>query len=485
MKLNALLESITTLDVVGNRKVEIGGITYDSRKVAPGCLFVAVPGTRADGVEFVADAISKGAVAVVSEGRLDLGRDAVHVQVASARRAMAELSCAFYGYVADKLELVGVTGTNGKTTTTYMIRKILQEGGFVPGLLGTVAYEVGERTVPAWRTTPEAPELHSMLHQMREQGCDSAVMEVSSHAIAMERVFGIDFRIGVFTNLTQDHLDFHKNMDAYFEVKARMFNWMGRRTPQTAVINVDDPWGRRLVEERAPDAEMITYGFDEQAQVRAHKIALSLHGTTFLVDSPWGREKVHLRLLGRFNVHNALAALATGGALGVDFGQMVRALGAVRSVPGRMELVQNRKGYRIFVDYAHTDDALRNVLTTLREICKGRLIVVFGCGGNRDRAKRELMGRAAAELADYSIVTSDNPRNEEPADIAADILVGYDDPATYEVELDRKGAIRRGIEMMRRKDVLLVAGKGHETYQESRGSIVPFDDREMVKEIAG
>ncbi|MBN2162671.1 MAG: UDP-N-acetylmuramoyl-L-alanyl-D-glutamate--2,6-diaminopimelate ligase [Pontiellaceae bacterium] len=485
MKLKELLEFITTLEVYGNTGVEIAGITQDSRQVKPGFLFVAVPGVHTDGAEFVVDALSKGAVAVVSEAHLDLGHDSAFVRVGSARRALAELSCALFGHVTDQMDVIGVTGTNGKTTTTYMIRNILRENGIEAGLLGTVAYEIGNRTIPAWRTTPEAPELHSFLRQMLDHGCRSAVMEVSSHSIALERVFGIHFKIGVFTNLTQDHLDFHNSMEEYFEAKARMFDWMERMAGHSAVINVDDPWGQRLTEAHAPESAVVTYGFGEQAQVRALKMKLGVHGTVFKVVSPWGKARVNLKLLGRFNVHNALAALAVGGLMGVPFDRIVHSLSSLKTVPGRLELVPNRRGLRIFVDYAHTDDALKNVLSTLREICKGRLIVVFGCGGDRDRGKRKKMGAVASELADYSIITSDNPRSEEPALIATDILVGYDDPAKYEVILDRRDAIRRGIEIMHRRDLLLVAGKGHETYQESRGSIVPFDDREVVREIVG
>lgn len=485
MKLNELLEPITTLDVAGETNVEVSGIAYDSRQVKSGCLFVAVSGTRTDGIEFIPDAVSNGAVAVVSECRLDLGRGVSHIQVPSARRALAELANAFYGDLSRQMNVIGVTGTNGKTTTTYMIRNILSDGGFLPGLLGTVAYEIGERSIPASRTTPEAPDIHSMFQQMKEQGCDAVVMEVSSHAIALERVHGIDFNVGVFTNLTQDHLDFHKDMDSYFNAKANLFESLEKNHDRSAVINIDDPWGRRLVEERNPDVNLVTYGFSEQALVRASKVALDIHGTTFKVVTPWGEGKVHLKLLGRFNIHNALAALAAGGLCGVDFRRMVESLKALESVPGRLELVPNRKGRKIFVDYAHTDDALKNVLSTLREICKGRLIVVFGCGGNRDTGKRGKMGRVACELADYSIVTSDNPRQEDPAAIVGDIVAGYGGTDQYEVELDRRKAIEAGIAMMRRKDLLLVAGKGHETYQEFDGTIVPFNDREIVREIVG
>jgi UDP-N-acetylmuramoyl-L-alanyl-D-glutamate--2,6-diaminopimelate ligase len=485
MNLSKLIEAITPLDVAGDAQVEIKGITYDSRQVKPGWLFVAIPGANADGAAYISDALSNGAAAILSEHQIDPGHGIVHIQVSRARSALADLANTFYGNLSEQMKVIGVTGTNGKTTTCYMIRHILDDGGFVSGLLGTVAYEIGGRSIPASRTTPEASDTHAMFHQMRTSGCDSVVMEVSSHAIAMERVRGIDFSIGVFTNLTHDHLDFHKDMNSYFDTKANLFESLDAGKKHTAVINIDDPWGRRLVEERKLDVEIVPFGFGEEAVIRAHNIEPDADGTRFRVDTPWGKGRVHIRMAGRHNVHNALAALAVGGLCGIDLKRMVQSLETLETVPGRMEPVPNRRGRKIFVDYAHTDDALENVLTTLREICRERLIVVFGCGGNRDRGKREKMGRAACELADYSIVTSDNPRREDPGAIAGDIIKGFDDTGRFEVVLDRREAIETGIAMMNRKDMLLIAGKGHETYQEIDGTIVPFDDREVVREILG
>ncbi len=485
MNLQALLSNIDTINIDGKTDVEIKGIAYDSRTVKPGWLFVAVAGDRVDGTEFITEAVSKGAVAVVFENTLRLGAGVVHVQVQRARRALAEIANAYFGNLSSEMRVIGITGTNGKTTTAFMIRDILRDGGFLPGLLGTVAYEHGGRSIPASRTTPEAPDIHALFQQMKASGCDSVVMEVSSHAIALQRVHGIAFSTTVFTNLTQDHLDFHKDMDTYFNVKAELFQSMERRHDRAAVINIDDPWGRKLVEERKLDADVVTYGFSERAMVCASDARIDAHGTCFEVSTPWGDARIGMQLLGRFNIHNALAALAAGGLAGVELARMARTLENIQSIPGRLELVPNRKGKKVFVDYAHTDDALKNVLATLREICKGRLVVVFGCGGNRDRGKREKMGRVAAALADYSIVTSDNPRNEDPGAIAADILRGFDRPEQFEVMLDRRVAIEKGIRAIGRKDILLVAGKGHESYQETKGAIVPFDDRETVREILG
>jgi UDP-N-acetylmuramoyl-L-alanyl-D-glutamate--2,6-diaminopimelate ligase len=338
-----------------------------------------------------------------------------------------------------------------------------------------VAYEVGNRSIPAARTTPEAPEIHAFFEKMRAMDCDSAVMEVSSHALALQRTVGIKFAIAVFTNLTQDHLDYHLDMESYFAEKAKLFT-----AAQACVINLDDPWGRKLVKNGC-----MSYGFSEQAKVRATHEKLGAHGTRFRVETPWGEIKIQLSLLGRFNIHNALAAIATGGLLGISLEAMAKSLANLPHVPGRLEEVPNRKHKTVFVDYAHTDDALHNVLETLREICKGKLIVLFGCGGNRDRGKRKKMGQVAAELADYSIVTSDNPRKEDPQEIVDEILTGFTSAVEVEVVLDRREAIERGLQKMGRRDIFLVAGKGHETYQELRDTTIPFNDRETIQELLG
>jgi len=485
MKLGALLQSIETLEVKGAVDVEIEGIAYDSRRVMQGGLFVAVRGHKADGVHYVSEALSNGAVAVVSENGLELGAGVAHIRVACARRALAEIATVFHGDLSRQMKIVGITGTNGKTTTAHMVRDVLRDGGFLPGLLGTVAYEIGDHALPAPRTTPEAPDLHALLGQMWEAGCDSAVMEVSSHAIALHRTHGIDFDISVFTNLTQDHLDYHKDMETYFAVKSRLFHGHGKGEGRFVVINIDDPWGRKLLDEGRIEADVATYGFDERAMVRATDAEMDADGTCFRVSSPWGEVRICLTLLGRFNISNALAALAVGGLCGIDLERIAQSLKNIRAVPGRLEPVANRRHKKVFVDYAHTDDALRNVLGTLREICKGKLIVVFGCGGNRDRGKRKLMGQVAAALADFSIITSDNPRTEDPGAIVSDIMEGFAGEESFEVVLDRREAIKEGLQKTGRKDILLVAGKGHETYQELKDTIIPFDDRETVREILG
>ena len=483
MRLNELLESVETLNVTHASNVEIEGLAYDSRKVKPGWLFVAISGHKVCGTEYITEAVSRGAVVVVSEDDFDLGAGVTHLRVPRARRALAEIANAYFGDLSRQMKIVGITGTNGKTTTAYMVRNVLRDADFEPGLLGTIAYEIGSHTIPAERTTPEAPDIHSMFQHMKEVGCKSAVMEVSSHAIVLERVHGIDFEIGIFTNLTQDHLDFHQDMDTYFNVKAQLFESFEKRCGSAVVINIDDPWGFKLARGGTLDSDIVTYGFDERSAVCASGVEMSVEGTCFDLFTPWGEIHVCLKLLGRFNIYNAMAAIATGGLLGIDLSQMVQTLENITAIPGRLELIPCRKHRKVFVDYAHTDDALKNVLTTLREICKGKLVVVFGCGGDRDMGKREKMGRVAAELADYSIITSDNPRTEDPQAIADGIAVAFDDPKKFEVVLDRHDAIKKGIRSVGRKDILLVAGKGHETYQEIMGTIIPFDDRETVREF--
>jgi UDP-N-acetylmuramoyl-L-alanyl-D-glutamate--2,6-diaminopimelate ligase len=388
----------------------------------------------------------------------------------------------FHGEPADKLQMIGVTGTNGKTTTAYMIKAILDAEGRNAGLIGTVAYSIGARTIPASRTTPDAPTLQNMFAQMVSAGCRSAVMEVSSHALIQRRTEGIDFDVGIFTNLTRDHLDYHQTMESYFEAKTLLFRRLGTgRKHAAAVLNADDPWGRQLSRRSDLTADVLTYGLGHDTTVSAEELQVGSSGSTFRLRTPWGAAKVALRLMGRFNVYNAMAAAAACGALGTDLKTAAAALSSMPSVPGRLEEIPTGRDFQVFVDYAHTDDALSHVLKTLREITNGRLIVVFGCGGNRDRTKRPVMGRVAGELADHSILTSDNPRNEDPARIIAEIREGFGLGAAVEVRENRADAIQRAIEIAAKGDVVLIAGKGHENFQEFAGRSIPFDDRQVVK----
>jgi UDP-N-acetylmuramoyl-L-alanyl-D-glutamate--2,6-diaminopimelate ligase len=485
MKLGDLVKAITPVAFRGASDIDITGIAYDSRQVRPGHLFVALPGTRLDGAAFVDDALRRGAAAIVTAPSESQRRDVASIQVANPRRTLAALASAFYQHPSRRLQIVGVTGTNGKTTVAFLTRDILAAAGRKPGLLGTVNYEIGERIIPASRTTPEAADIQAMLDQMLQAGCQSVAMEVSSHALVQQRVHQIAFDAGIFTNLTRDHLDYHHTMEDYFQAKRLFFEILpegGKKT--AAIVNGDDPYGRRLAALARPEMPIIPYGLAPEAAVRAVDLRLSEKGSEFRVQAPWGTAPVQLKLFGRFNVYNALAALAAGGSLGIDLALMAEVLGQRSYVPGRLEPVDNRRGFQVFVDYAHTDDALDNVLQTLRELTRGRLIVVFGCGGNRDKTKRPLMGAVAARRADFTVLTSDNPRKEEPLEIIAQIRRGFEDTtAPYEVIVDRAAAIRRAIALAAAGDVILIAGKGHENYQEFANTIVPFDDRKIARDL--
>lgn len=485
MKLEQLLKEAGVTDGTGPCRCEVQGVVCDSRAVRPGYVFVAISGSHRDGWTFAEDAVERGAVALVGEHPQGRWPNIYRATVADARLSAGRLASVFHGRPSDQLTLAGITGTNGKTTTAYMLRDMLRAAGHDPGLISTVAYEIGPRSIPASRTTPEAPLLQSMLAQMTAMGCRSAVMEVSSHALDQKRVEGIDFDVGVFTNLTHDHLDYHENMDKYFEAKTQLFLSLGGKPNATAVVNRDDPWGRRLESLPGLSCPVLTYGVEQSADVKAEAVNLESTGSTFTLHTPWGRSDISMELLGRFNISNALAAVAAAGVLGLDLQSSAAALASVSRVPGRLEEIRAGAGFQVFVDYAHTDDALEHVLTTLREITPQRLLVVFGCGGNRDAGKRPSMGAVAGRLADHSILTSDNPRGEDPADILAQIRAGLGPSDSYEVIEDRRTAIREALRTAGEGDVILIAGKGHENFQEFADKTVAFDDRQVVKECLG
>jgi len=486
MRIESILRVIQPMTIRDAGHPDICGLAYDSRQVRPGFLFVALKGRRDDGARHVEDAIRRGAVAVISESAEWTRRDVTHIRVEDARRAMAEIACAFYGHPSANLEVFGVTGTNGKTTTTFMIRDILRAAGRPCGLIGTVQYEIGARCIPANRTTPESPDLQAMLAQMLHAGCRAVAMEVSSHALDQKRVWGVDFDVGVFTNLTPDHLDYHRTMERYFAAKALLFQSLGQMEKRAvAVVNLDDPWGERLANIGGQWSRLVTYGTHPGAHVRAENVEVGPKGSSFDLWTPWGHARVNLPLLGRFNVANALAALAATAAREVPLPTAVDVLAGFPSAPGRLERIPNDRGLDVYVDYAHTEDALANVLGTLRELVRRRLIVVFGCGGDRDREKRPRMGRVAGRMADVTILTNDNPRSEDPLAILRDIAAGLPEGARHEIIPDREAAIGRAIEIARPGDVVLIAGKGHENYQEFARTVVPFDDREVARRLLG
>lgn len=482
MKLSELLKKVKHLAVRGNHEREVSGIAYDSRQVTPDALFVAVPGVHCDGFEYAEDAVKRGASVIVTSHTRLSAREVTQVQVEDTRLALAEISDGFYGHPSGTLAVVGITGTNGKTTTAFMVRDILESVGRTPGLIGTVHYEIGARIIPARRTTPEALDIQNYLNQMVRAGCRSVAMEVSSHALDQRRVACVDFDVAIFTNLTRDHLDYHHTMEGYFEAKRRLFTGLGQGHKRAvAVINHDDPWGRKLAEDPDLRTEIVTFGIEPGAMVQVVELKLGANGSTCRVRTPWGESVVSTPLLGRFNVQNVLGAYTAGRVLNLDDATIIKALAARDRVPGRLEEVPVNRGWRVFVDYAHTDDALANVLETVRGFTEGRLIVVFGCGGNRDQSKRPLMGAVAARLADMAIVTSDNPRDEEPMAIILQVCAGFSSGANYEVVEDRAKAIAMALAVARDKDIVIIAGKGHETTQEIGGVQTLFDDRTAVK----
>jgi UDP-N-acetylmuramoyl-L-alanyl-D-glutamate--2,6-diaminopimelate ligase len=480
VKLAELAARLPGATVTGDGEVTVTAVTYDSRKAGPGTLFVAIKGLTADGNQFVEAARKKGAAAVASEQPAEPGSP--WLQVPDAREALALLSAAVLGEPARALELIGVTGTNGKTTTTYLIDAALRAAGHKVGLLGTVLYRIGDRMADATRTTPEASDLQGLLREMVDAGCSHAVLEVSSHSLELKRVVGCEFRVAAFTNLTRDHLDFHGDMDAYFQAKRKLFADLLAKDGR-AVINADDDRARELI--AASRAPVWTYGIERDADFRAEKVRLALEGTQFLVRSPAGTHEVQSALVGRFNVQNVLAAFACSVAAGVAPEVALRGLATVTGVPGRLERVPGAAGFAVIVDYAHTDDALKNLLETVRELGPTRVITVFGCGGDRDRSKRPLMGAVASRLSDVVIVTSDNPRSEPPEAILEEIQRGMNGgrKAERHAIVDRREAIARALEMARPGDAVVIAGKGHETYQVLRDRTVPFDDRQVARDI--
>lgn len=480
VSLNQLVTELGAVEVANVGNTTVAAVAVDSRQVKPGTVFVAVPGTREDGWAYIDDAIARGACAVVSEHAAPTRGKVCHIRVPDTRVALARIAGRLKGWPARRLTMVGITGTNGKTTTAAMVRDILRLAGRVPGMLGTIVYEIGARAIPAARTTPDAVLLQQLLADMVAAGCRSAVMEVSSHALAQQRVSGIDFDAAIFTNLTRDHLDYHGDMERYYDVKASLFR--GLTATATAVLGVDNDWVRKLARDETFPAAKLTFGTHADVDVRAEQIVLAADGCRFTVRTPWGGGAVALPLLGRFNVLNALGAIAACGALGVPLDTSVAALARMGCVPGRLEVVPTGRDFHVFVDYAHTDDALANVLTTLREITRRRLIVVFGCGGDRDRAKRPEMGRVVSALADVAVVTSDNPRTEDPDAIIAGIMAGIDARRGVHAIADRTAAIAWAIGHARDGDVVLIAGKGHEQYQEFANRTVPFDDRQKARE---
>src|SRR5882724_9214244 len=494
MKFSEILRGVETQSRTG--EAEISGVQYDSRKVAAGDLFVAMRGESTDGNRYIEDAIRQGAVGVVTDSAAEKPRPRIAwAQVAHGRRALAGISANFFGHPAEKMKCVGVTGTNGKTTTTFLLASLLQSlGAPPPVLIGTVEYHIAGKVLPSPHTTPESLELNAMFAEATSENLGAkraqhAVMEVSSHALQQGRVWGIPLQVAIFTNLTRDHLDFHGDMQKYSSAKQLLFEGAGSSPPKSAVINVDDEFGRKLTEvARAKGSKVTTYGLQSSADLVAESIQFMPQGTRFTLRTGDGPFDVASPLIGKVNVYNLLAAIVSACALGYPLRDITKAAASCKGVPGRFEKVSigAEQPFTVVVDYAHTDDALRNLTAAAREFLqgKGRVTTLFGCGGDRDRSKRPLMGQAAGEGSDFVVLTSDNPRSEDPLRILQDALVGLKQTGTHHVvEADRRRAIAIAIEAAKPGDIVLIAGKGHEKTQTTREGVFPFDDVEEARKV--
>ena len=474
MKLKELLQGLNVLEATADLETDISHVSYDSRQTRPGDLFVAMHGFAVDGHDFIGKAMEAGAAAVLCEKAPR--EDIPYVRVADSRRALAVVGANFYGHPADNMTMVAVTGTNGKTTTTYLLKAILERAlGAKVGLIGTNQNMIGQEVLPTERTTPESFELQGLLAQMRSGGCTHVVMEASSHALFLDRVYGIHYAVGIFTNLTQDHLDFHKTMEAYCDAKAILF-----RNCDTGVVNADDPWTGRLMEHAS--CKVLTYSEKADSDLRAENISLEADHVAFTAVTAEKRVPIRVNIPGGFMVYNTLDVLGAALALGIPLEKSAEILASVPHVKGRVEVVPTPgKDYTILIDYAHSPDGMENVLSSVKGFAKGRTVALFGCGGDRDKTKRPKMGKAAADLADFAIVTTDNPRTEVPADIIADILPGFAGSDTpYVVVEDRVEAIHWAMDHAQPGDVIVLCGKGHETYQEVNHVKHHMDEREIV-----
>ncbi len=483
MKLRELIESLDSRSLLSIRDdFEVRGITANSKQVSDNFIFVAIEGTHTDGRRFIKEAIERGAKAIVVRGcgcsALTGSQGTAVIEVEDTREALANLAAKFYGNPSSKIKVVGVTGTNGKTTITYLVEALLKEAGFSPAVIGTVNYRFKDKIIPSRNTTPGPVELQSLLADTVEENIDYLIMEVSSHALAQDRTGAIDFHSAIFTNLTQDHLDYHKTQEDYFQAKAKLFKNMDKGS--FVVINNDDEYGKRLKDLiRGP--QIITYGIEDGADIVASGIKLGSSHTEFQLRTAKGKIEFNAGLIGRHNIYNILASFAWAFKEGLDQGVVKSALERFNFIPGRLESINCRKGFSVFVDYAHTEDALTNVINALRQVSGKRIIVLFGCGGERDKTKRPKMGYRATELADYVIITNDNPRSENPQKIIEDIKKGIRKD-NYCIIPNRKDAIKKSLSLAKAGDIVLIAGKGHENYQILKNETIYFDDREAARE---
>lgn len=483
MTLKAMIESLDPVRYSLPEDADAGRLCYSSRDVNAGDIFFALKGSSSDGHQFIPQALEAGASCIVAEAPEPVAFDSAWVQVRDSRLALAQAAAVAHGDPSKHLKIAGVTGTNGKTTITFLLHYLVEASQHRCGMMGTIHYDVGDEIREASHTTPESTEIQSLLAEMSASDCRGVVMEVSSHALTQQRVASVEFDAGIYTNLSQDHLDYHGGMEAYYEAKALLGEHLSKQTHKTKpvfVINRDDTYGQRMVRRFEDRLNIVTYGMGLGSDFRATQVRTDFQGTQFQLDAKGRSSLVRLPLIGRFNVYNALAVLAAAThGLKLNLREAIGHLDSVPQVPGRLELVEHGGGFKVFVDYAHTPDALENVLTTLQALSPNRLITVFGCGGNRDREKRALMGQVAERYSDFSVLTSDNPRKEDPKAILRDIAKAFRGDA-FTVEIDRREAIRNAVEMAGTRDIVLVAGKGHEAIQQFADHSVPFDDRDEV-----
>ncbi len=482
MKLNHLLKGVGSVMIRGERRLDIENISYNSKQIKHSGLFFAIEGKNYNGYDFIDEAIERGAVSVAAEKDFVTYKSITKVIVEDIRKACALIAANFYSHPSQRVETTGITGTNGKTTTLYLIAAIMQYSGRNCGMIGTINYRIGNRLIPAVNTTPSPIMLQMFLREMEMSGITNCIMEVSSHALDQNRVDAIEFNKAIFTNLTSEHLDYHKDMKEYFSAKSKLFGML--KEDAVAIINSDDNYGRLLIQEHKN--RVLTYGINNKSDVRAFDIGTSCKGASFKVETPKQVLDIETDLIGTYNIYNILAAISFAYSTGLKPSDIQEAIRSFKGVPGRLQRVEvcDNKGFSVFIDYAHTDDALLNVLSTLKKIAKGVIIVVFGCGGDRDRKKRPGMAKVAAEFADYVVITSDNPRSEDPEKIIDDVVQGLPkDFKNYKVCIDRKKAIEYAISIVKSNDMVLIAGKGHESYQIFKDTTIPFDDKKIVEEV--
>ncbi len=481
MKLREIVKGFELIEVKGSLDIEITGINNDSRKIELGNIFVAIEGFNTDGHKFVTNAIDKGAVAIVVEKDVVVNKNVTVLKVKDTRLALAKFSSVFFEEPSRKMEIIGVTGTNGKTTITYLIRSIFENDNKKTGIIGSNGNIIDGKLYKTNNTTPESLIIQNNLHKMLKLDTDACTMEVSSHSLDMKRVEYIDFDIGIFTNLTEEHLDYHHTMEEYFKSKLKLFFM----TKKANIINIDDPYGKLIIDKISKEKNpVVTYGINNEADIFASNIKYYSTGVSFILNTPTGSIDIDFNIPGEFSVYNALAAASCGYVYSMDLKKIKKGLEKVRGVKGRFEIVPTKRDFTVIIDFAHTSDSLEKVLTTIDQFAKGRKVVVFGAGGNRDKIKRPIMGETVAKHADLCIVTSDNPRNEEPKKIIQDVIRGVEKAkGNYVSFVDRKDAIRYALENARPKDIILLAGKGHETYTIIKDNKIPFDEREIVLNI--